>query len=43
MMSPELRKALYTHLQTAIEIELSTIPIYLYTYYSHTASAAGYR
>ncbi|WP_035058625.1 ferritin-like domain-containing protein [Andreprevotia chitinilytica] len=33
-MSPELRKALYTHLQTAIEIELSTIPIYLYTYYS---------
>lgn len=34
MMSPELRKALYTHLQTAIEIELSTIPIYLYTYYS---------
>ncbi|SMC27863.1 Ferritin-like [Andreprevotia lacus DSM 23236] len=33
-MSPELRQALYTHLQTAIEIELSTIPIYLYTYYS---------
>lgn len=33
-MSPELRAKLYTHLQTAIEIELATIPVYLYTYYS---------
>lgn len=33
-MSPELRSKLFTHLQTAIEIELSTIPVYLYTYYS---------
>ncbi|MES2355310.1 MAG: ferritin-like protein [Pseudomonadota bacterium] len=33
-MKEELRSLLYRHLQTAIEIELSTIPIYLYTYYS---------
>lgn len=33
-MNPTLRAKLYTHLQTAIEIELSTIPVYLYTYYS---------
>ncbi len=33
-MSPELRSKLYTHLQTAIDIELATIPVYLYTYYS---------
>ncbi|MES2944403.1 MAG: ferritin-like protein [Pseudomonadota bacterium] len=33
-MDAELRAKLYTHLQTAIEIELSTIPVYLYTYYS---------
>ena len=33
-MNPALRLKLYQHLQTAIEIELSTIPIYLYTYYS---------
>lgn len=33
-MNEELRAKLYTHLQTAIEIELSTIPVYLYTYYS---------
>lgn len=28
------KQTLLSHLQTAIEIELSTIPIYLYTYYS---------
>ena len=28
------RQNLLRHLQTAVEIELSTIPIYLYTYYS---------
>jgi hypothetical protein len=36
-MNPEkeaFMQKLFTHLQTAIEIELSTIPIYLYTYYS---------
>ena len=34
MMNEELRSELYQHLQIAIEIELATIPIYLYTYYS---------
>ena len=33
MTSAQLR-SLRNHLQTAIEIELATIPIYLYTYYS---------
>lgn len=33
MTDPE-RQNLLRHLQTAVEIELSTIPIYLYTYYS---------
>jgi hypothetical protein len=33
-MTESDRKKLLTHLQTAVEIELSTIPIYLYTYYS---------
>jgi hypothetical protein len=34
MITPKQLHELRTHLQTAIEIELSTIPIYLYTYYS---------
>jgi hypothetical protein len=34
MITPKQSDDLRTHLQTAIEIELSTIPIYLYTYYS---------
>ncbi len=33
-MTEQERETLLSHLQTAIEIELSTIPIYLYTYYS---------
>lgn len=33
-LSPEEMQNLLNHLQTAVEIELSTIPIYLYTYYS---------
>lgn len=33
-MNESKRQELLTHLQTAAEIELSTIPIYLYTYYS---------
>ena len=33
-MTDKTRETLLTHLQTAVEIELSTIPIYLYTYYS---------
>lgn len=33
-MTPTERKNLLTHLQTALEIEYSTVPIYLYTYYS---------
>ncbi len=34
MNKQELISTLHRHLQTAIEIELSTIPVYLYTYYS---------
>lgn len=34
MLTPEELKDLKEHLQTAIDVELSTIPIYLYTYYS---------
>ena len=34
MTREEVLDALKTHLQTAAEIELATIPIYLYTYYS---------
>lgn len=33
-MTDSQRQNLLRHLQTAVEIELSTIPIYLYTYYS---------
>lgn len=33
-MTPEQRANLISHLQTAVEIELATIPVYLYTYYS---------
>lgn len=33
-MTEQQRNELLTHLQTAVEIELSTIPVYLYTYYS---------
>ena len=33
-MTPAERANLLTHLQTAIEIEYSTVPIYLFTYYS---------
>lgn len=33
-MTPNERKNLLNHLQTAIEIEYSTVPIYLFTYYS---------
>ncbi len=33
-MTDSQRQNLLCHLQTAVEIELSTIPIYLYTYYS---------
>lgn len=33
-MTASERQNLLKHLQTAVEIELSTIPIYLYTYYS---------
>jgi Ferritin-like len=34
MITPNQLDELKTHLQTAIDVELSTIPIYLYTYYS---------
>jgi hypothetical protein len=40
-MTQEQRAKLLTHLQTAIEIELSTIPIYLYTYYSVKRQPSG--
>lgn len=33
-MNDAIKHKLLSHLQTAVEIELSTIPIYLYTYYS---------
>ncbi len=36
-----VKEALKLHLQTAIEIELSTIPIYLYTYYSFMRKPEG--
>lgn len=41
MTREQVLKDLRTHLQTAAEIELATIPIYLYTYYSviRTSSA----
>lgn len=42
-MTQEQRANLLTHLQTAIEIELSTIPIYLYTYYSVIRQPSGDR
>ncbi|MCU0239553.1 MAG: ferritin-like protein [Pyrinomonadaceae bacterium] len=34
MITPKQLDDLRSHLQTAIDVELSTIPIYLYTYYS---------
>jgi hypothetical protein len=34
MIKPEQLNDLRAHLQTAIEVEMSTIPLYLYTYYS---------
>ncbi len=34
MITPKELTNLRTHLQTAVEVELSTIPLYLYTYYS---------
>ena len=34
MITPQQLEDLKKHLQTAVEVELSTIPIYLYTYYS---------
>jgi len=34
MLTPEKLEDLRNHLQTAVEVELSTIPLYLYTYYS---------
>lgn len=40
-MTDNVRKNLLTHLQTAVEIELSTIPIYLYTYYSINRTPSG--
>ncbi len=33
-MTPQQRASLLAHLQTALEIEYSTVPIYLFTYYS---------
>ncbi|MFT6281728.1 MAG: hypothetical protein ACJA0U_001860 [Salibacteraceae bacterium] len=33
-ITPDQMKDLKKHLQTAVDVELSTIPIYLYTYYS---------
>jgi hypothetical protein len=33
-MTPKERKSLLGHLQTALEIEYSTVPLYLFTYYS---------
>ncbi len=40
MTHDQIVAALKTHLQTAIEIELATIPIYLYTYYSLVRNTA---
>jgi hypothetical protein len=40
-MTESERQNLLTHLQTAVEIELSTIPIYLYTYYSINRMPSG--
>lgn len=40
-MTEAIKKELLTHLQTAVEIELSTIPIYLYTYYSINRMPGG--
>ncbi len=34
MLTPDKLNDLRDHLQTAVEVELSTIPLYLYTYYS---------
>lgn len=34
IMTPQARQELLTHLQTGLEIEYSTVPIYLFTYYS---------
>lgn len=34
MITPKQLEDLRSHLQTAIDVELSTVPIYLYTYYS---------
>ena len=33
-LTPAEVTALQGHLQTALDVELSTVPIYLYTYYS---------
>ncbi|NUN99263.1 MAG: ferritin-like protein [Saprospiraceae bacterium] len=40
-MTDSQRQNLLSHLQTAVEIELSTIPIYLYTYYSINRIPSG--
>jgi Ferritin-like len=40
-MNEAVKKKLLAHLQIAVEIELSTIPIYLYTYYSINRMPGG--